>query len=271
MNLKTVLGDCCWVNVLSYSWVLYSWLLQEELQLALFSQECGPAHSILGTTFSTPQGPIYDPAVLRPWLYLSCSLPGRDAHGGQAGLQLGHVHPPVLVGVQPGEQVLVRFGSIATLAATVRKEKLPHRLVHGWTDAENTLLGLRHTHTHTHTHTHDGKHTHTQTHRPIPVAGWHFWFAAVCFLLEREKSLWREKKSWQACARCVMYTWDTVQMCRSTQRAAGWWGSSGGAEQSGAGEGGRVEAETLRLASEDLLFHCAHTYYRHTLQQEKHS
>lgn len=47
------------------------------------------------------------------------------------------------------------------------------------------------------------------------------------------------------------------------------------AEQSRAerGRGGWVEREreTLRFASEDLLFHCAHTHYRHTLQQEKHS
>lgn len=62
--------------------------------------------------------------------YLSCSFAAFDAHRSQAGLQLGHVHLPILVGVQPGEQILVRLGAIVG-APALREKQLPHDLIHG--------------------------------------------------------------------------------------------------------------------------------------------
>lgn len=65
--------------------------------------------------------------------HLSGPFPSFDAHSSQARLQLGHVHFPILVGVQLGEQILVRFGLISG-ALAVREEQLPCGLVHGWAE-----------------------------------------------------------------------------------------------------------------------------------------
>lgn len=71
-------------------------------------------------------------------LYLGCLVLRLDAHGSQACLQLRHIHLPVIVGVQPGEQLLVRFRRISC-AATVREQQLLHDCVHGSTGNNRQL------------------------------------------------------------------------------------------------------------------------------------
>lgn len=64
------------------------------------------------------------------WLYLDSSSPGFDPHRLQACLQFGHIHFPIFVGVQFGEELLVHVRRIIC-AAAVREKQLPYDLIHG--------------------------------------------------------------------------------------------------------------------------------------------
>lgn len=120
------------------------------------------------------------------WAYLGCSFPRLDAHRSQASSQLWHVHFPVLVGVQFGEQLLVSLGAILGRGAPAAGEKqLSHKLKHSCTETEER----------------DGLQSPTRTHRTreeVPRWALLVWScASVCLQKEGKRINSKERCSFK--------------------------------------------------------------------------
>lgn len=97
--------------------------------------------------FDTHKG-AFKPGHRLLWPYLGCSFPRFDAHRSQASSQLWHIHLSVLVGVQCGEQLVVRFGPILGRGApAVGEKQLSYKRKHSCTEKEETACRATHSHT----------------------------------------------------------------------------------------------------------------------------